>query len=61
MFGFLGRQVFIAGFQQIFSIIAGVLILGFFVMAKFNKGFSGWCPRQPLFILHMFGGRDTDR
>jgi uncharacterized protein len=42
MFGFLGRQVFIAGFQQIFSIIAGVLILGFFVMAKFNKRFSGF-------------------
>ncbi len=41
-FGFLGRQVFIAGFQQIFSIVAGVVILAFFLMIKLNKRVSGF-------------------
>src|SRR4051812_45425840 len=36
-FGFAGRQIFIAGYQQIFSIIIGLFILFFFIVSVINK------------------------
>jgi len=50
LFGFLGRQIFIAGFQQTFSIVIGILILGFFLLAKFRKKFSGFGPANQFYI-----------
>lgn len=40
-FGFVGRQIFIAGYQQVFSIVVGALILFFFVMAVLRKRVRG--------------------
>lgn len=37
LFGLIGRQIFIAGFQQVFSITAGVLILAGFVLTIFRR------------------------
>lgn len=37
LFGFLGRQVFIAGFQQVFSIVLGILILVAFILLVLGK------------------------
>lgn len=46
LFGFLGRQIFIAGFQQMFSITVGVLILCFFLLSKFRKKSGRFSPNQ---------------
>jgi len=50
-FGMVGRRIFIAGYQQWFSVAAGVVMLLFFVLAllhrqlagirRFNKAFTG--------------------
>ena len=50
LFGFLGRQIFIAGFQQMFSIVIGVLILFFFLLSKFKKKASGFGPANRFYI-----------
>lgn len=50
LFGFLGRQIFIAGFQQAFSVAAGILIIFFFLLAKFQKRFSGFKPANQFYI-----------
>jgi sulfite exporter TauE/SafE len=41
-FGFVGRQIFIAGYQQIFSIGIGGLILFFFVMTLLRRKVGGF-------------------
>lgn len=38
-FGFIGRQIFLGGFQQWFSIILGVLILLVLIQSLFRKAF----------------------
>ena len=50
LFGFLGRQIFIAGFQQMFSITVGAVILVFFLLTKFRKKFSGFGPANHFYI-----------
>lgn len=50
LFGFVGRQIFIAGFQQMFSITVGGLILLFFLLAKFKKKFSSFGPANKFYI-----------
>jgi sulfite exporter TauE/SafE len=35
--GFIGRRIFLAGYQQIFSIVLGAIILLTFLIALFNK------------------------
>jgi uncharacterized protein len=37
LFGFLGRQIFIAGYQQVFSIATGSLVLLFFILSCLHK------------------------
>jgi len=41
LFGFVGRQIFIAGYQQIFSITIGAVLLFIFLMIVFRKKMSG--------------------
>jgi sulfite exporter TauE/SafE len=37
IFGLFGRQIFIAGYQQVFSIAIGLIILFFFVLSLYRK------------------------
>lgn len=37
LFGYLGRQIYIAGFQQWFSIIAGSMVIGAFLLTIFHR------------------------
>lgn len=41
-FGFVGRKIFIVGYQQIFSIVIGALILFFFVLSLLRKKITGF-------------------
>ncbi len=50
IFGYFGRQIFIAGYQQIFSVVIGLLIVAFFLLAKFRKKFSGMGPANRFYI-----------
>jgi uncharacterized protein len=49
-FGFMGRQIFIAGYQQLFSITIGIVILCFFILSLLRKKISGFKPANQFFL-----------
>lgn len=50
LFGFLGRQIFIAGFQQWFSITMGAIILLGFILTISKKRISSFKPANQFYI-----------
>ncbi len=50
IFGFLGRQIYIAGFQQFFSITIGVIILSFFILSIFKRKLSVFKPANKYYM-----------
>jgi sulfite exporter TauE/SafE len=49
LFGFMGRQIFIAGFQQWFSMLIGVFIIACFILGSIRK-VSSFRPANQFYI-----------
>ena len=50
LLGFFGRQFFVAGYQQLFSIGLGLVIVVIFVLTVFRKRVSGYKPAGAFYI-----------
>lgn len=50
LLGFVGRQIMMAGYQQLFSITMGVAILIVFLLTIFRKRVSGFKPADSFYI-----------